>query len=483
MSISYIELRKLSKDIPPMAILSDFPYGPSDRIAQSFLELGINLKIINLTTEITSQAELHDLANIREIPGDSKKNLQKLKVLQSIFQKKHPQLNRDYEYFFSSHDLRLPLTELAALKNAQIIFISNVYALGGNNVPLLIGNKPTIYRLSCFSPLTGYCSYSAGCKKWQTAGCSECPQLGLTSDGKDLCKEVFQEKYKNYKEQNLNLAFSTPSKWLSQEVKNSLIGKNFYTKNIATSVDLNIFKPGNRAIARKNLDIHEDTPVILIGSAGLRKNKGLHVVCNALSQIKEKWSKRPTILFFGYDNANMELLEHTGVHWKALGWINSPSKLAQAYNTADIFISSSFQDNLPNTVNESLSCGTPVICFDQFSSEEVVINGITGFVAKHPGLPLSPEGFPLQKSPYEVSANDCADLAEKILTIVNSSSKELDILRKNCRLFAEKYFDPHLQTLRYILLYRDMLNLPDNIAHDFLEDEEYFTRGLTRVNI
>ena len=85
MSISYIELRKLSKDIPPMAILSDFPYGPSDRIAQSFLELGINLKIINLTTEITSQAELHDLANIREIPGDSKKNLQKLKVLDSVY--------------------------------------------------------------------------------------------------------------------------------------------------------------------------------------------------------------------------------------------------------------------------------------------------------------------------------------------------------------------------------------------------------------
>ena len=27
MSISYIELCKLSKDIPPMAILSDFPYG------------------------------------------------------------------------------------------------------------------------------------------------------------------------------------------------------------------------------------------------------------------------------------------------------------------------------------------------------------------------------------------------------------------------------------------------------------------------
>ena len=483
MSISYIELCKLSKDIPPMAILSDFPYGPSDRIAQSFLKIGVDLKIINLTTEITSQAELHGLANIREIPGDSKRNLQKLKVLQSIFQKKHPHLNRNYEYFFSSHDLRLPLTELAALKNAQIIFIFNVYALGGNNVPLLIENKPTIYRLSCFSPLTGYCSYSAGCKKWQTTGCSECPQLGFTSDGKDLCKEAFQEKYNNYKKRDLNLAFSTPSKWLSQEVKSSLIGRKFYVKNIATSVDLDIFRPSNRDIARKNLEINDDTPVILLGSAGLRKNKGLHVVCEALSQIKEKWNKKPILLFFGYDNANMELLEHTGLPWKALGWINSPSKLVQAYNAADIFISPSFQDNLPNTVNESLSCGTPVICFDHFSSEEVVINGITGLVAKHPGLPLSPDGSLLQKSPYEVSINECTDLAEKILALVNSPLKELNILRRNCRLFAEKYFDPHLQILRYMLLYRNMLNIPDNIPHDFLEDEEYFTKGLTKVNI
>lgn len=369
------------------------------------------------------------------------------------------------------------------MKNSGIILLTNVYVLGGNNIPDLIKNKPTIYRLSCIAPLTGYCTCSAGCQKWQMLGCQNCPQLGLSVDNKDLCQINFQEKFHNYTSVPLTLKLSTPSTWLEREVRNSLIGKNFSSMHIPTSVQLDVFKPLRRTDARKRLGIDDSCPVLLAGSSGLRKNKGFHILCEALSQLKDSWNIKPLLVFFGHEPSDIELLNNTGLKWKALGWVKSPYDLAQVYNSADIFISPSFQDNLPNTVNESLACGTPVVCFNKFSSEDVVIAGITGSTANHPGLPLSPDGTLLQKKPYIVPQSYCKDLAKKIFNLVNCTKKEKNILRNNCRIFAERFFAPELQIARYIAAYRNMLNLPNAFPYDLFEDDTYYTQGLTKIDI
>lgn len=97
--ISNALLRQLAHNLPQMVILSDFPYGPSERLAYDFLNIGIKLSIVHLTTDLNFQQGNDILKSIREVPDNSKKNLQRLKILQRIFQKKHPNLSKDYEYF------------------------------------------------------------------------------------------------------------------------------------------------------------------------------------------------------------------------------------------------------------------------------------------------------------------------------------------------------------------------------------------------
>jgi glycosyltransferase involved in cell wall biosynthesis len=54
--------------------------------------------------------------------------------------------------------------------------------------------------------------------------------------------------------------------------------------------------------------------------------------------------------------------------------------LNRIYNSSDYFIIPSIEDNLPNTVSESLLCGTPVIGFNVGGIPEMIINNQNGFL-------------------------------------------------------------------------------------------------------
>ena len=44
-----------------------------------------------------------------------------------------------------------------------------------------------------------------------------------------------------------------------------------------------------------------------------------------------------------------------------LGYVNDERELVDIYNAADLYVTPSLQDNLPNTIVEAMSCGTPCL--------------------------------------------------------------------------------------------------------------------------
>jgi glycosyltransferase involved in cell wall biosynthesis len=65
-----------------------------------------------------------------------------------------------------------------------------------------------------------------------------------------------------------------------------------------------------------------------------------------------------------------------------MGKISDDNTLAAMYSIADVFVITSREDNYPNTVLESLACGTPVVGFDNSGIAEMIVHEKTGFVAK-----------------------------------------------------------------------------------------------------
>lgn len=477
------DLKPLSAGLPPLVVLCDFPYGPVDRIASQLIAAGADVAIINLTTRIKAQSEYHDLAAFRHVCGDEQKNFQKLKVHQTLFEKRHPSLDRRYDTFLFNFDLSLPLEAMEPLRKAGIFFVGILHGLfPSHRLPALLEGKAGILRASVSQPFTGTCLHTAGCSKWQTTGCTACPQLGVATSGKDECKEIFDKRLEAFAVPSWDPVVVTPSRWLRDEIQKSLLGKRHSCVSIPTSVELDIFTPADRAQARRALGLPQDRAVLLIGSAGLRRNKGFQVLARALPLLVGRWKKPPLLLSFGYAPEDTSLLEKAAIPWKALGWIGDPAELALAYSAADVFVSPSFQDNLPNTANEALACGTPVVCFDRYSSEDVVIDGVTGLCARHPGLPLSPDGELLQQEPYEPVSEACADLADKIFSLLSLSEDERRTLRVNCRAFAERVFSPALQAARYLHTYRRLLGLPGIAVPGLEEDNGDPAGGLTKLD-
>lgn len=460
--LSFNDLSCLTKDLPNIAVVNDLPAAPLEKLAAAFEKSGANVYIFNVSDKVKFYSFYDASLKKRIILTDKGKSYyNKIKVVQNIFFKNHPYFNEAYEYFFCGEPLHVPLHLESSFQSCELVLAGQREMLiDSDKVSKALQGKKTILRCNVHYPFTGFCTYTAGCAKWQNQGCLDCPILGKRVDGKDRCAEIFALKKTGYADMR-DFIVATPSRWLNRETRQSILGRQFFHTVIPTSVMLDIFHPMPRAKALERLGIPADRPIILTGSAGLRKNKGGHLLCEALRQLDGHWSHTPPrVLIFGHDAPFLSRIHQCGLEGEALGWINDLPTLSCVYAAADVFISPAFQDILPNTVNESLACGTPVICFDRFSSEDVVIDGVTGFLARHPGLPLSPEGELIQPAPYEPEPERCADLAAKIHQFFELPQWRRDDMRLECRQLAEATFNPVQEAAHYLQLFRHMLGLP-----------------------
>jgi glycosyltransferase involved in cell wall biosynthesis len=79
-----------------------------------------------------------------------------------------------------------------------------------------------------------------------------------------------------------------------------------------------------------------------------------------------------------------------------LGFIEDETVLAEIYSAADLFIIPSIDDNLPNTVIESLMCGTPVVGFRTGGIPDVISDGENGYICQS----ISPQALARHNKAY-----------------------------------------------------------------------------------
>ena len=116
------------------------------------------------------------------------------------------------------------------------------------------------------------------------------------------------------------------------------------------------------------------------------------------------------------------------------GYVDSEATLARMYAAANLFLLPSLEDNLPNTVLESMSCGTPVLAFNVGGVPDLVTDGVTGR--------LAPPG-------------DSRALSAGLLSLIANAS-EVETWGVNCRQRITQDFSMRSQTQRYSSLYESL---------------------------
>jgi hypothetical protein len=87
----------------------------------------------------------------------------------------------------------------------------------------LTATKPAVFTLHDMWSFTGHCAYTYACNKWQT-GCGQCPDLETYPEISHDTTAI-EWKLKNWVYSRSNLTIVTPSQWLTDQARASMLSR------------------------------------------------------------------------------------------------------------------------------------------------------------------------------------------------------------------------------------------------------------------
>lgn len=213
----------------------------------------------------------------------------------------------------------------------------------------------------------------------------------------DLPNSEFRTGYKNIrcsnglnlnyytwklKKQKWNIPFTivTPSNWLASCVKDSLLFRGWNVYVIPNPLDTDIFKPINDSFIFDRYNINKSKKIIGFGAmgGGVDPNKGFDLLKDALNLLEDPASYNCVV--FGQSKPKND--EELGLPVTYLGHINDDKLLASIYNSLDVMVVPSRQENLPQTATEAMACGIPIVAFNTTGFPDIIEHKKTGYLAR-----------------------------------------------------------------------------------------------------
>lgn len=246
-------------------------------------------------------------------------------------------------------------------------------------LPNLSKKYPLLITLHDAWLLSGHCAHSFACERWIT-GCGHCPDLSIYPEIlHDATAYNWKRKQKIYQQSQLYVA--TPSQWLLDKVKNSILNPTIQiSKVIPNGIDLSIFHPTDQIFARSVLGFPQHSWIILaVGNALLNNPWKDYVMMETAVQMACAGMLKNRIIFLVL---GQDLPSHFigNVEYRFVKIQNNPGQLALYYQAADVYIHAARVDTFPTTVLESMACGCPVIATKVGGIPEQIVEGETGFL-------------------------------------------------------------------------------------------------------
>lgn len=239
--------------------------------------------------------------------------------------------------------------------------------------------KPIVWTLHDMWPFTGGCHYDEECGKFRQA-CGNCPVLNSGREG-DLSRRVWARKQKAWK--NIPLVVVAPSRWLAEMARASSLFCGKRVEVIPNGIDTEIHKPADKGNARAIYNLPQDKHLVMFSALGATsdKRKGQQFLVPALKRMADEgWGDNTELIIVGASCPDDPPDFGMKVHY--VGRLEDEISQVLLYSAADVVVAPSMQENLANTVVESLACGTPVVAFDIGGMPDMIDHHENGYLAK-----------------------------------------------------------------------------------------------------
>lgn len=420
-----------------ITILSTFDNFGGASIAASRLNKALNTN--GLLSNMLVQDKKGSLPNIETIaPNWFQRKLALLRFALDRLQFAFYEKNKDVRFIFSQAKIGVDISKNPIIRQSEVIHLHwiNFGFLSLSSLEKLFNtHKPIVWTLHDMWAFTGGCHYSRECTNYERS-CGDCEQFLRNPSENDLSYEVWERKKEIFA--NSNFTIVACSEWLAQKARKSSLLKDKAIISIPNPIDTNVFRPIEKKIARAHLKLSSEKKYILFGAVKISdERKGFAYFKEAISllsaqlinldSVKEDIKNQIQdieIIIFGQAQAS----DFEGLPLKVniLGKLSDLETIAKVYSAATVFVSPSIEDNLPNTIMESMACGTPTVGFEVGGIPEMIEHKKTGYLSKYKSANDLAKGlyWILFESDYQALVN-------------NSRQKVLDNYSE--KVVAEKY--------------------------------------------
>ena len=330
------------------------------------------------------------------------------------------------------------ITKTREFKEADVIHLSwinqGMLSLKGLR-KILESNKPVVWTMHDLWPASSICHYAHNCHNYEKQ-CGNCRLLPGGGSSSDLSAKVWKKKKQIM--QRHSILFVACSKWLAQSARKSGLLSGQKVLDIPNPIDTRIFGKEDREQARVYAGLPNDKRLILFVSQRVTdKRKGMDYFITALNKMVEahpEMKENTAVAILGGQAG--ELADRLPLTALPLGYVTDAKKIASIYNSVDMFVLPSLEDNLPNTIMEAMACGVPCVGFNTGGIPEMIDNMKNGYVAEY---------------------KSAEDLAHGMYWVMNEADH--DSLSREAMKKVNSCYSQHAVAMKYIEAYNQAMAL------------------------
>lgn len=267
--------------------------------------------------------------------------------------------------------IELVLIEVARLQ-PDLVVVGNIH---GAKWPLellaalpRLGCRVAVYLHDCYY-LTGRCPYPGACTLY-TTGCDAC--CPTATEYPPLAPELIHTQWALRRQifgPGSKIEVLANSEWTARMFRAAIPEAPGVT-TLHLGADEKVFRPLDRAAAKRDLGIPVDRPLILCAAVNFEdRRKGAKFV----EVIVGQFGDRALVAALGHNAGRIP-------HLFPLGYHVSPHEIARIIGAADVFVGTALEEAFGQTIMEAQLCGCPVVAFEIGGVPEIVRNGDTGIL-------------------------------------------------------------------------------------------------------